>query len=170
MAENAKYTIFRTRWGYFGLLAGKNGLVRSCLPESDYTAARQTLLDGMDNPHLDKGLFPELQQQIIAYFDGSYVNFDQDIPLALDDRTDFTKSILTACRKIPYGQQTCYRDIAKSAGRPKAIRATAKALAANPIPLIIPCHRVIRSDGSIGGFSTPAGPALKTRLLALEST
>ena len=82
--------------------------------------------------------------------------------------TDFQKKVWQAAIKIPYGKVASYGDIAERIGRQDASRAVGNAMGANPIPLIVPCHRVIRSDGSLGGFG--AGTPLKKKLLALEGT
>ena len=116
----------------------------------------------------DKTFFKEIQQQIIAYFEGACVNFSPDIPVTLDGFGRFYKSVLTACRHIRFGQTATYGELAKKSARPAAARAVGNALSKNPLPLIIPCHRVIRSDGSLGGFSAPGGLLLKRKLLVHE--
>ncbi len=82
--------------------------------------------------------------------------------------TEFTNQVLTACRDIRFGQTISYGRLAQKIDRPAAARATGCALAKNPLPLIIPCHRVVRSDGKIGGFSAIGGTNLKAKLLELE--
>ena len=89
-----------------------------------------------------------------------------DVPLAWDGATDFQKEVWQALRKIPRGQTRSYAQIAQQIGRPRAARAVGAACAANPILLLVPCHRVIGSDGSLGGFSS--GIALKKTLLDRE--
>jgi len=80
--------------------------------------------------------------------------------------TAFQRSVWKAISSIPRGETRSYAWVARKAGRPRAARAAANACGANPVPIIIPCHRVIASDGSLGGFSP--GPAVKRKLLALE--
>jgi methylated-DNA-[protein]-cysteine S-methyltransferase len=116
----------------------------------------------------DKTFFKTLQEQITAYFEGNCVNFSRDIPLALDGFSSFGISVLTTCRAIGFGQTITYGRLAKKSGRPNASRAVGSTLAKNPLPLLIPCHRVIRSDGKLGGFSAPGGVSLKKRLLLHE--
>jgi O-6-methylguanine DNA methyltransferase len=118
----------------------------------------------------DKNLFKALQEQIIAYFEGVCVNFSRSIPVELGGFSSFTHSVLTTCRDIKFGQTINYSTLAKKLGRSAAARAVGNALAKNPLPLIIPCHRVIRSDGVIGGFSAPGGKNLKVKLLQHEHT
>ena len=82
--------------------------------------------------------------------------------------TPFQRSVLLACAKIPRGQTRTYSQLARQIGKPKAARAVANALAANPLAPTIPCHRVIRSDGKLGGYSGKGGMKTKRRLLEKE--
>lgn len=82
--------------------------------------------------------------------------------------TKFQHDVWRALLQIPRGQTRTYADVAKMSGHPNAVRAVANAIGKNPMPPIIPCHRVIRSDGTIGGYSAPGGIAEKQRLLACE--
>ncbi|MHC4325154.1 MAG: methylated-DNA--[protein]-cysteine S-methyltransferase, partial [Planctomycetota bacterium] len=126
------------------------------------------LLENLPQAQFDGSFFKKLQKQITAYFEGSCVNFSPDIPVSLDGFGGFSGKVLTACRAIEFGQRTTYAGLAKKAGRPAASRAAGNALANNPLPLIIPCHRVLRTDGKMGGFSASGGISFKKRLLALE--
>jgi len=165
MAGIAKYTIFKTRWGYFGLAANEKGLFRTVLPCPTRRTAQRYLLDGLLNPTFEKNLLKSLQDDIVAYFNGQAVKFDAPLGANLPR---FTKKVLAACRKIPAGETISYSQLARMIGNPKAGRAVGSALAKNPIPLIIPCHRVIRRDGSLGQFSAPGGTDTKKKLIALE--
>jgi len=111
----------------------------------------------------DDGL-REAADQLCAYFAGERQSFD--LPLA-PRGTDFQLSIWNALQRIPYGQTTTYSTIAQRIGRPAAIRAVGAANGANPIPIIIPCHRVIGANGSLTGFG--GGLDVKRQLLALEA-
>ena len=162
-----KYTIFNTAWGYFGLVADKKGLVRTCLPCPSRKIAEKHLLAGLNAPQFDKNLLKPLQKQIIAYFEGKPARFNT--PLVLDSLSPFARKVLDACGKIPAGKTISYSQLAGMIGKPRASRAVGSALARNPIPLIIPCHRVIHSDGSLGNFSAFGGTATKKKLLALET-
>jgi len=110
----------------------------------------------------------ELQGRIAAYFDGEPVDFGPEIRLDLDGFTRFQVQVLTACRQIKLGKTTSYGKLAKTIHRPAAARAVGNALSANPIPLIIPCHRVLAADNSLAGFSAPGGTAIKNKLLEHE--
>ena len=84
--------------------------------------------------------------------------------------TDFQRLVWREIEKIPYGETRSYRDIAIAIGRPKSYRAVANACAKNPLPIIRPCHRVICSNGEIGGYSINGGVTLKKALLKCESS
>lgn len=168
MQKVIKYAIFQTKWGYFGLAGTENGLCRTQLPGSKPEKIKTLLLKNLPNPQYDTSFCKILQQQITAYFQGDYIKFSRDIPLILDGFSSFGISILKTCRKIEFGQTTTYGKLAKKAGRPNASRAVGSTLAKNPLPLIIPCHRIIRSDGKMGGFSAPGGITLKKKMLELE--
>jgi O-6-methylguanine DNA methyltransferase len=80
----------------------------------------------------------------------------------------FQRRVLRAAMRIPYGRTSTYGKIAKSVGNPRAARAVGRALGANPIPLVIPCHRVVASDGGLGGYSAAGGVSVKRKLLRME--
>jgi len=168
VADATKYVIFNTKWGYFGLAAGSAGLLGTILPLPTAGQVKTHLLKNLPNPHYDSNLLKPLQQQIIAYFAGKTIDFSSNIPLRLDGLSPFTKRVLSACRKIQPGRTLTYSQLAERTGKPRAARAVGTALAKNPIPLIIPCHRVVRSDGTPGGFTAPGGTGLKRKLLNLE--
>ena len=108
--------------------------------------------------------FEAVREQLTEYFDGKRKEFD--LPLKLDG-TEFQVSVLKALQDIPYGKTTSYGAIAKLIGRPKAMRAVGAANGRNPIPIIVPCHRVIGSSGDLTGFG--GGLDTKEALLRLEA-
>jgi len=112
----------------------------------------------------DKAPFKEVIRQLEAYFAGKLQKFD--LPLVLDG-TEFQVLVWQNLRQIPYGETTSYGQLAKRIGKPEASRAVGLANGSNPIPIIIPCHRVIGSNGDLTGFG--GGLPLKKKLLALES-
>jgi methylated-DNA-[protein]-cysteine S-methyltransferase len=102
-------------------------------------------------PHL-KPLIEAVRQELEAYFDGDPADFSA---LALDPRgTPFQLRVWQELRRIPWGQAISYKELARRIGNPKASRAVGQANGRNPIPLIIPCHRVIAADGGLGGYSS----------------
>jgi methylated-DNA-[protein]-cysteine S-methyltransferase len=189
MQEPNKYAVFRTRCGYFGLLGTESSLRRTCLPLASRETVEAQLLKslwplnpkpspaGHDRrtrqspapcPELDTHLLETLQEEIAAYFDGARAEVGRNTPITLDGLSPFTASVLAACREVRFGQTTTYSGLATKVGRPGGARAVGNALARNPLPLIIPCHRVVRSDGRIGGFSALGGTTVKKKMLDLE--
>jgi methylated-DNA-[protein]-cysteine S-methyltransferase len=168
--NDLKYVIFKTTNGFFGLLADSKGLIRSTLPAPHFNVARKYLLVGMFKDVLeDKQMYPDIQKSIKAYYKGSCVELKKvRFVLKWEELTDFPKKVLKVCNKIPFGQTITYSQLAKKAGFPKAARAVGSVLAKNPLPLIIPCHRVIRSDGKIGNFSAAGGSKTKKKMLEYE--
>jgi len=166
--------VFPTSWGYVGIITTEQGLVRIVLPhrskkEVEREIRRALGTRGIANlaPTSSRRALKTLEtaeQQIIEYLAGKRTAFD--LTLAPPKATDFTRSVWRACCEIPYGETRSYHWIASQIGRRKASRAVGMALGANPLPLIVPCHRVVRSDGSLGGFG--GGLNLKRRLLKFE--
>ena len=113
----------------------------------------------------DKTPFAEVIRQLRAYFGGKLQAFD--VPLALEG-TEFQLSVWRSLQTIPYGETISYGQLAQRIGNPRAVRAVGLANGCNPVPIIIPCHRVIGSNGSLTGFG--GGLANKKKLLALESS
>ena len=180
MQKAIKYTIFKTRWGYFGLAGTEFGLLRTCLPGPEPEKIKSQLLKNLSHLNrvssiehrasgieFDKTFFKAAQEQITAYFESACVDF-RNIPIVLSSVSHFCRSVLTVCRDIEFGRTVSYSTLAKKSGRPAASRAAGSALAKNPLPLIIPCHRVICSDGKIGGFSAAGGKNVKAKLLKHE--
>ncbi|MFQ5688593.1 MAG: methylated-DNA--[protein]-cysteine S-methyltransferase [Candidatus Scalindua sp.] len=102
--------------------------------------------------------------ELTSYFNGRQVNFKSMLDLSIG--TEFQRKVWEKVSKIPYGELRSYKWIADEIGNPHSVRAVGNAVGKNPVPPIIPCHRVIRSDGKLGGFSS--GIALKKWLLKLE--
>ena len=111
----------------------------------------------------DRGPLLEVIRQLEAYFGGALQDFN--LPLSLEG-TEFQLRVWRCLRTIPYGETISYGQLAQRIGKPKALRAVGLANGSNPIPIIIPCHRVIGSDGSLTGFG--GGLPIKKKLLALE--
>ena len=168
MSKQIKYVIFETEWGFFGLAANEAGLVRSVLPVRDIKRAKSLLLKGLEDIgcRYEKGLMKRVQEDINAYYKGCYVNFD--VPVCLDGLTGFQRAVLSALMGVKYGEIRTYGELAKMAGRGTAVRAVGGVLAINPLPLIIPCHRITYSNGRIGGFSAFGGVKVKKKMLEME--
>jgi O-6-methylguanine DNA methyltransferase len=103
-------------------------------------------------------------EQILEYLAGERTEFE--LPLDLRG-TEFQRAVWNALQSIPFGERRSYRDVARAVGRPRAVRAVGTANGSNPVSLVVPCHRVVNSDGKLGGYG--GGLALKARLLDMES-
>ncbi len=150
------------------LVAGtEHGLVRVAYLEfSERDAVLQALADRISARVLEAPRrFDEPRRQLEDYFAGRRRTFE----LTLDRRlmTDFTRRVLTATTAIPYGAVSTYGAVAREAGSPRGSRAAGNALGSNPMPIVIPCHRVLHADGGIGGYT--GGLDRKRTLLGLES-
>jgi methylated-DNA-[protein]-cysteine S-methyltransferase len=161
------YTIFSTDWGYFGLAGTAKGISRAFLPQNNIESVRKTIMAELPGAVENPLAFLAAQKAVKGYYSGSCSDFSA-VGLDLEGFTPFTRAVLAACAKISSGKILNYSELAAKAGKPDAVRAAASALARNPIPLLIPCHRVIRRDGGMGGFSAPGGIAVKKRMLEHE--
>lgn len=110
---------------------------------------------------------PTLEDAIEQYISGNPARLHQ-LRFVETARSPFARRVLAACRNIPYGQTRSYGELATAAGSPGAARAVGAVMAQNRLPLLIPCHRVIGSQGKLGGYSAPGGLETKVRLLNLE--
>jgi methylated-DNA-[protein]-cysteine S-methyltransferase len=118
--------------------------------------------------HDDDAFAAEVLDRLTRYAEGEPVDFS-GVPVAADHLTPFARRVVKFCRAIRRGQTRSYGDLAAAAGRPRAARAVGQVMATNRVPLVVPCHRVVASDGRLGGFSAPDGLAMKRRLLDLEA-
>jgi methylated-DNA-[protein]-cysteine S-methyltransferase len=152
------YTTFESPVGSL-LLAGDSKALRLVSFETGKHTARPRS-DWKEN----RAAFAEVIRQLRAYFGGELKEFD--VPLAMEG-TEFQLRVWNALRAIPYGETISYAQLAERIGNPKAVRAVGLANGSNPIPIIVPCHRVIGSDGSLTGFG--GGLSTKKKLLELET-
>jgi methylated-DNA-[protein]-cysteine S-methyltransferase len=135
----------------------------------DFGVGQADFLSGLDPLARTEQNTPALAryaEQLQAYFAGERTGFD--VELDLSQLTPFQLSVLQAARRIPAGSVWTYGQVARSIGKPKASRAVGQALGRNPVPIVIPCHRVVASDGSLGGYSGGGGLDSKRWLLHLE--
>lgn len=114
----------------------------------------------------DSDIVRPYARQLHEYFDRERTTFD--FPIDLSAASPFVQRVLRATAKVPFGRLASYKTIARDIGDPKATRAVGNALGHNPVPIVIPCHRVIRSDGSLGGYT--GGTRIKRQLLSLEGS
>jgi len=168
MRKLKEYAIFSTKWGYFGMAGSEKGLLRTCLPGPKYEEIEAHLHKNFPFAQFNPSFFQQIQDRIAAYFAGAAADFGLEIPLDLTELTPFQAAVLNACRRVGLGKTITYGQLAKKIGKSNAARAVGNALAKNPLPLIIPCHRVLAANNKLGGFSAPGGKNLKARLLKHE--
>lgn len=153
-------------FGDLVVCATAQGVVRVVLPAEDADAALQAVSETVSPRVLRSPRRTDLaRRQLSEYFDGSRTAFD--VPVDWRLATGFRRQALDAIAAVPYGRTATYRQIAEAAGNPAAVRAAGSACAHNPVPVIVPCHRVIRSGGGLGGYL--GGLDLKRALLSLEA-
>ncbi|MBA7542997.1 Methylated-DNA--protein-cysteine methyltransferase [subsurface metagenome] len=165
-----KCTIFSTAWGWAGFVVDRKGLRIFVLPEERKEDVLFKIKKELKYNNLfeDNRGWESLIKKVKEYFAGKKVDFI-DCQLNLDNYTNFQKKVLQIVKEIPYGEIRSYKEAAEAAGYPRAYRAVGNTMRNNPLPLIIPCHRVIKSDGGLGGFSGKEGIALKRKMIDLES-
>jgi methylated-DNA-[protein]-cysteine S-methyltransferase len=163
-------TVFETALGFVGIAWSAAGLTRLCLFQRDRGAVERRLErfgaaagGEAGTPAWVAGLIGDIK----AYADGEEVDFS-GVPVDLSGVDDFNLAIYEAARTLRFGETTTYGELARRAGRAGLPRETGQALGANPVPLVIPCHRILAAGGRIGGFSAPGGAATKEKMLALE--
>jgi len=161
-----RYTMMTdTPVGTIGLAAGEAGLCRL-----DYVKSEQQFLERMldafgDRPVVRTEKLDPARRELDQYFAGKRLDFDLKVDWSTVLR-GFARKVLQATARIPAGQVLSYGDVAARAGNPRASRAAGNALHANPVAIIVPCHRIVRSDGSLGGYG--GGVPNKVWLLAHE--
>jgi methylated-DNA-[protein]-cysteine S-methyltransferase len=168
MKGQSSQCIFETPLGVCGIAWTMNGgqalVVGFRLPEVGANL--------VPNPAAEETTAPppsiaSIIERVRRHLAGELQDF-RDIAVALKDTDAFARRVYQATREILAGQTQTYGDIAKTLGQPHAAQAVGQALGSNPIPLIIPCHRVLAAGGKLGGFSAPGGRASKERLLEIE--
>ncbi len=165
--QSLSYWTWTTAWGPIGAVASTAGVSRVVLPHYQMKDLDELLAWEHQGAVRDEAPFQAMIELSRDYFNRSVVDFSE-IDCELPAETKFYGKVWRACRAIPYGQSVSYGRLALQIGQPDAARAVATALGKNPIPLLVPCHRVTYSDGRCGGFSAPGGEQLKQRLLELE--
>ncbi len=165
MERQLTYIIFNTDLGWVGIAGTAAGLVRIILPRPSAPEIRERLKDAASHGIQSPRLFQDLMDRFRLYFSGRVIDFPDRLDLS--GGTPFQREVWETAKLIPYGQTQSYGWIARQMGNPKAVRAVGQALGKNPLPIIVPCHRVLASGGKLGGFSS--GLDMKRRLLGLES-
>ncbi|HWL09805.1 MAG TPA: methylated-DNA--[protein]-cysteine S-methyltransferase [Planctomicrobium sp.] len=161
-------SVFKTDLGWVGFIGTEQGLVSLTFGQG----SRQETLDTLKAVSVSRTGLPDwmddARELLTAYARGESVDISQ-IPLNITHRTPFEKRVREQLLRIGYGQTISYGELAAAAGKPRAARAVGTVMSRNPIPLVIPCHRVLGAQGKLGGYSAPSGLEMKRRLLQLES-
>ncbi len=151
--------------GWIGISGSTDGLLRITLPQPSVHEVRQLLGDSVSRAIWSPQLFDDLMERLKAYFSGHRITFPDKLDLSRG--THFQREVWEKTRLIPFGETRSYSWVAEQIGKPRAARAVGQALGRNPLPIIIPCHRVVASDGKLGGYS--GGIEMKRYLLRLEA-
>jgi methylated-DNA-[protein]-cysteine S-methyltransferase len=170
-AAASSFYVFDTAIGACGVAWSQRGITGAWLPAADASAAalRRRISGRLPNAREARPT-AEISRAIdgiVGLLEGSTVDLS-NIPLDLDGIPDFHRRVYELARTIPPGETLSYGEIASRLGEPSQARAVGQALGANPIPILIPCHRVLAAHGKTGGFSAPGGVTTKLRLLEIE--
>ena len=160
------YTLLDTELGRIGLVGSTDGLRRIVLPQPSPETVLRLIMDGMPGAIADPSPFGDLPQRLRRYLRGEPIAFDERLDLT--HATPFRRAVWEATCSIPYGETKNYGWIAEQIGKPKASRAVGQALARNPVPIVVPCHRVVGKDGSPRGAGR--GLEMRKRLLEIEAS
>jgi methylated-DNA-[protein]-cysteine S-methyltransferase len=159
------YAMSDSPFGPLLLAATPKGLVKLSLPGHDPEKALEDLATRISPRLLEApARLDEARRELDLYFEGKLTEFG--LPLDWQLSRDFRRRALRAIGRIPYGKTRTYTEIARSAGNERAVRAAGTACGANPLPIVVPCHRVLRSSGALGGYG--GGLPMKEALLELE--
>ncbi len=156
--------VAKVKLGWIGVARSEAGLSRVTLPRPSFSEARALLGNDMQETPPDDGILGDLPDRLQHYFEGEAVDFLDELDLS--SASPFRQAVWRATCSIPFGETRSYRWVAEQIGKPQAARAVGQALAANPLAIIIPCHRVIASNGGLRGFG--GGLETKRRLLEME--
>jgi methylated-DNA-[protein]-cysteine S-methyltransferase len=168
--RDADFHVFDTAFGPCGLAWNERGLTRLLLPGADHASLAATLSRRAKawNGESCPDWVGRTIAAVVSYFAGEPVELDA-IAVDLGRVDDFRRRVYGEARRLGWGKTATYGDIARRIGEPpEAARDVGVALGRNPLPLVIPCHRVLAAGGKIGGFSAPGGVAAKARMLELE--
>jgi methylated-DNA-[protein]-cysteine S-methyltransferase len=165
-----EYTTFKTRQGFVALAWNQGAVSGLRLPASTEESAEKAILRRL--PLARRAVpSPEIAHligDVVRYFEGERIDFCA-VPVDLGSQDPFFSSVYAEVRKLGWGETTTYGTVAKTLGAgPQAARDVGQAMARNPVPLIVPCHRVLAAGGKVGGFSAPGGSSSKVRMLEIE--
>jgi methylated-DNA-[protein]-cysteine S-methyltransferase len=171
MTMTVPYALIETAIGFVGIAWSEHGLTRLQLPARDRQATERRLLSTIPGPAAESAGMPapiaDLVGMLKRYCAGEAVDFS-GVPVDLDGIDPFRRAIYDAARALRFGETTTYGGLAEEAGHKGRAQDTGQALGRNPVPIVVPCHRILAAGNRIGGFSAPGGSATKERLLKME--
>lgn len=162
-----RFAVIHMPIGPIGVVASQAGLTHLYLMRRTASEAVRWLERRHPGARREQGWFSGLRGELALYFSGRPVSFTATVDLSAC--TEFQRRVLFACMEVGHGQTVTYGELARRVGCPGGARAVGGAMARNPVPLVVPCHRVVAGNGSLGGFSAELGVSLKRYLLELES-
>jgi methylated-DNA-[protein]-cysteine S-methyltransferase len=166
-----QFTVFETTIGSAAIAWGDSGVVGVALPESSQSRVRARITRSHPAAVACDGQRPADIQRTVDGIVSLLAGEPADLSVAEVDLrgvSEFDRSVYAVARSIPAGETLTYGEVAARLGDPRAAREVGQALGRNPVPLIVPCHRVVAAGGRLGGFSAPGGAGTKSRLLDIE--
>lgn len=169
MRNEAGIAVFDSAIGVTGLAWTRRGICSVVMAEPDADAARRRLrrncpdAEQTDPPPQVAAAIARIRAHV-----GGALDPMRDIEIDLDHASQFRRDVYDVARGVEPGATITYGEIARRLGNPHASREVGQAMGSNPVPLIVPCHRVLAADNKLGGFSAPGGIATKLRLLSIE--
>lgn len=161
------YRVFATPLCEVGIVSCADRLTRVIISETRPTEVEAQIHEAFPGAEpAERGILVRAARELCSYAAGELTRFS--LPLDLDFPTAFRRRVMQACLRIPFGECRTYGHLAAEVGAPRAARAVGQVMRSNPLPIVVPCHRVVGADGRLAGFSATGGLALKERLLAHE--
>ncbi len=171
MSDTVSYASLESPLGTVWLAATSRGLARVSSSTDEFEFTFELEREYRTTPVWDPAALEPMIRQLDEYFAGDRRVFDLRIDLS--HASEFQRTVLETVRQVPYGEVQSYGEIAFAVGKPQAARAVGGVMATNPISIVIPCHRIVRSDGSHGEYAYralgPSGASMKEVLLKLEA-
>ncbi len=158
--------VFKSPWGWMGLAESSAGIASIVLLRSSRRAVESSLGSTGGGKSVPSPRLRTAKRQLTEYLAGKRTTFT--LPLDLSQGTSFQRRVWRVLQHVPYGQLSSYRNLASLVGGRRYARAVGNAVGSNPLPIVVPCHRIVAHDGSLGGFS--CGLPIKRKLLALEGS
>ncbi len=168
MKTKLELSVFPSPLGWMAVVSSDGAVRRLSFGHSRPEAARKAVAAEAADDVEAGSTAASLVRRLQSYASGHREDF-RNVRVDLQGLTDFQRKVLTECRKIPYGRTCTYGQLAAKAGSPRSARAVGNCMAANPLPLLIPCHRVVPAGKGVGAYSAPGGAKTKRRLILIET-